>query len=140
MTTHTATRFAPRGADTFRIHLTSTGFEISSVGAHEARRIPVSWSEISKIDAYQRDKFGENTMLVFSLKEGSTVDLNEDLSGWKEVLDQLPRALPGCQPRGDWWRGALSSSGRKNEIHWRTIYYRYSISGMGEKRTSAVST
>lgn len=131
--THTATRFAPRGADTFRINLTSTGFEISTAGAHEARHIPVSWSEITKIDAYQRDKFGENTMLVFTLKDGSTVELNQDLPGWNEIVDQLPRSLAGCQSRGDWWRGAVTPSAKKNEVHWRTIYYRYSISGMGSR-------
>jgi hypothetical protein len=134
MATHTATRFAPRGADTFRIHLTATGFEIIAAGSQDSRRIAVDWSEVSRIDAYQRDQFQKNIFLVIALKDGSRVELNENLPGWTEVVNELPRALPGCLARGDWWRGSASEeSVRKEDPSWRTIYYRYSISGMGTR-------
>jgi hypothetical protein len=129
MATKTATRFAPRGADTFRLSLTSSGFEITTAGAEHTRRATVDWSEVSKIDAYQRDQFQKNVFLVFTLKDGSNVELNENLPGWTEVINELPRALPGCIARGDWWRGASADS----DPNWRTIYYRYSISGLGQK-------
>jgi hypothetical protein len=131
----TAIRFAPRGADTFRLSLTPAGFEITAVGTHDSRHVHVAWNEISKIDAYQRDQFQKNIFLVFALKDGSHVELNENLPGWADVIDALPKALPGCLPRGDWWRGSAG----EGDPNWRTIYYRYSISGMGEKQPSAVS-
>ncbi|MEO6119655.1 MAG: hypothetical protein ABIP12_03110 [Terriglobales bacterium] len=130
----TATRFAPRGADTFRLNLTPSGFEIHSTGAHDSRRVTVGWNEISKIDAYQRDQFQKNIFLVFALKDGSHVELNENLPGWTDVIDALPKNLPGCLPRGDWWRGSSGEpASRKEDPNWRTIYYRYSISGMGSR-------
>ncbi len=127
--TKTATRFAPRGADTFRLNLTSTGFEITAAGAHDSRRIPVAWSEVTKVDAYQRDQFQKNVFLVLTLKDGSHVELNENLPGWTEVINALPEALSGCLPRGEWWRGSAG----EGDPSWRTIYYRYSISGMGSR-------
>ena len=129
---HTATRFAPRGADTFRLNLTPSGFEITAAGAHDSRRITVDWAEVTKIDAYQRDQFQKNVFLVLTLKDRSKVELNENLPGWTEIVDALPKALPGCLPRGDWWRGGTADpAARKEDPSWRTIYYRYSISGMG---------
>ena len=124
-----ATRFAPRGADTFRLNLTPTGFEITTAGTRGTYLVPVDWSEVVKIDAYQRDQFQKNVFLVLALKDGSNVELNENLPGWADVVNELPRALPGCLPRGDWWRGSSGSE----DPSWRTIYYRYSISGMGQR-------
>lgn len=127
----TATRFAPRGADTFRLHPAATGFDILTSGAHGSHTVHVAWSEISKIDAYQRDSFQKNVTLVLTLKDGSHVELNENLTGWADIIDALPRNLPGCLPRGDWWRGSSGQS--DTDPQWRTIYYRYSISGMGAR-------
>ena len=127
----TATRFAPRGADTFRLQPTATGFDIVTSGAHGTHTVHVGWHEISKIDAYQRDQFQKNVFLVLTLKDGSNVELNENLPGWTDVIDALPKNLPGCLPRGDWWRGASGQSDA--DPSWRTIYYRYSISGMGTR-------
>lgn len=132
--THTATRFAPRGADTFRLQPTTGGFDILTSGAHGAHTVHVAWSEVSKIDAYQRDSFQKNVTLVLTLKDGSNVELNEYLPGWAEVVDALPKYLPGCLARGDWWRGSSREAPvRKEDPNWRTIYYRYSISGMGQR-------
>lgn len=128
----TATRFAPRGADTFRLQPTADGFDIVTSGRDASRTIHVAWSEISRIDAYQRDSFQKNATLVLTLKDGSHVELNEYLSGWADLVDALPKYLPGCLARGDWWRG--SSTGQNDaDLNWRTIYYRYSISGMGSR-------
>lgn len=126
-----ATRFAPRGADTFRLNLTSSGFEIITSGAAGSRTVPVSWTEVSKVDAYQRDSFQKSVTLVLTLKDGSSVELNEFLPGWQDIIDALSQHLPGCLPRSDWWRG--SSADTDGGLHWRTIYYRYSISGMGTR-------
>ena len=125
----TATRFAPRGADTFCLQLTPSGFEVTTSGVHGAQYVPVGWGEISKIDAYQRDQFQRNDFLVLTLKDGSTVELNEHLAGWSEIIDALPKHLPGCLPRADWWQGCSAAEGH----NWRTIYYRYSVSGMGSR-------
>ena len=129
MTAHTATRFAPRGAATFRLQPTATGFDITTSGADGPHTVHVAWNEISKVDAYQRDSFQKNVTLVFTLKDGSNVELNENLAGWTDVIDALPRNLPGCLARGDWWRGASGAE----DLNWRTIYYRYSISGLGQR-------
>jgi len=129
--THTATRFAPRGADTFRIQPTASGFDIVTSGAHGSHTTAVHWSEVARIDAYQRDQFRKNVFLVLQLKDGSRVELNEDLPGWSDLVAELPKALPGCLARGDWWRGSAGQS--EADLNWRTIYYRYSISGMGSR-------
>ena len=92
----------------------------------------MTWKEIKRIEAYKKDQFIQDcACLVLALGDGSSVELNENLAGWSDVVNTLPRVLPGCVAISDWWGSAAADS------NWRTIFYRYSISGMGGKSAMA---
>lgn len=125
--TRATTRFSPRGADTFRLAVTGNGFEVNVISPSGTRNIPVAWNEVKRIEAFKNYFNQACACLVFALTDGSSVELNENLIGWTEVVGGLPRALSGCVPMSDWWTSASP------DMKSRTIYYRYSISGMGGK-------
>jgi hypothetical protein len=56
-----------------------------------------SWAEVNRVVAFKRDLFMEDLLcLRFETSAGSAHEVNEELAGWDELLDQLPERLPGC--------------------------------------------
>ena len=56
-----------------------------------------SWAEVHRIVAFKQHLFSEDLLcLRFETSAGSAHEVNEELGGWDELLDQLPERLPGC--------------------------------------------
>lgn len=35
--------------------------------------------------------------------DGSSVEVNEKMDGWQQLIESLPQHLPGCKPWHDWF-------------------------------------
>ena len=64
----------------------------------------LTWEETISIKAFKRDLYVvDRICLGIELKDGSGVELDEEMSGWDSLVEQLPEYLPGCKKFGDWF-------------------------------------
>lgn len=67
-------------------------------------QIVALWAEITEVAAFQRDCYAVDLMCVqFNSTDGSTLEVNEDMPGFKDLVCALPQHLPGCLPFDAWW-------------------------------------
>jgi len=53
------------------------------------------------------------------LRDDRTLEVNEEMDGWKSLVDKLPEYLPGCQTLEDWFPPVVFPAFKTN----RTIIY-----------------
>ena len=63
------------------------------------------WGEVSRVVAYKRDVVTYDLLSLAILLSGRPgLDVNEDMEGWKELVEKLPEYLPGCRPFEEWFQ------------------------------------
>lgn len=92
----------------------STVFEI----AHDEHHLRVSWltienekgnrsltwAEMISIKAFKRDLYAvDRICLGIELRDGSGIELDEEMAGWDSLVQKLPEYLPGCKSFGEWF-------------------------------------
>lgn len=61
------------------------------------------WQEIREVYAHKIDCFLID-MICLDFSDGeSMIGLDEDAQGWKELVEQLPKYLPGCESSEIWF-------------------------------------
>ncbi len=54
----------------------------------------IVWEQIVSVSAFKRDLWtNDQICLEFESADGGTTELNEDMSGWNELLSTLPSLL-----------------------------------------------
>ena len=82
--------------------------------------VSVHWSEIAKAVAYKRDLIASDLICIcFTTKAGVSIELNERMIGWQELIDGLPAYLGGAKRREEWWDEVALPAFKTNE---RVIY------------------
>ena len=85
----------------------SSGFVLADHRLHPGADLRLSWQEISRIVAYKRDVFAYDRVCMFvGRADGSGIEVNEEMDGWKALCQALPQVLPGCKSFDDWFRTA----------------------------------
>ena len=80
-------------------HESYRGFRAKAVSEEHA-----SWSDVVRVLACKQDNFAWDTIwLRFELAGNRTVDVPEDSSGWRSLLDGLTNFLPGAVAIEEWW-------------------------------------
>jgi hypothetical protein len=75
-----------------------------------------------RIAAFQRDLLTVDCICLFlSGKDDTGIELDEEIKGWTDLCDALPRFLPGCRPFHEWFRLVAHPAFTTNrvEIHSR---------------------
>jgi hypothetical protein len=63
----------------------------------------IRWNSIQLAVAFKRDIFSQDLVcLGLELQPQGTVELNESMIGWSELLKALPDYLPGALPVDEW--------------------------------------
>ena len=63
-----------------------------------------SWEEVQSIFVYKRDLFVvDKVCAVFVLSSTETFEVDEEMVGWRPLIEHLPVQLPGTRPFADWW-------------------------------------
>jgi hypothetical protein len=61
------------------------------------------WNEVNGVVAYKRDCFTVDLICMgFTTLDGA-VELNEEMDGWKALIDAVPSLLPGSTSKEEWW-------------------------------------
>ena len=64
----------------------------------------LTWDETICIKAFKRDLYAvDRICLVIGLKDGSGIEVDEEMSGWDSLVQKLPEYLPGCKSFGEWF-------------------------------------
>jgi hypothetical protein len=68
----------------------------------------VAWSDVVSARAFKRDLFMMDCVcLQFTLLNGTVIEVNEDMKGWKNLLSSLPSVLSGF-PEVNSWLGKVT--------------------------------
>ena len=71
---------------------------------NEKGNIFLKWDETISIKAFKRDLYAvDRICLGIELKDGSAVELDEEMAGWDTLVQKLPEYLPGCKSFGEWF-------------------------------------
>jgi len=61
--------------------------------------------KVTKIISFKRDFFAvDQIAFKFLWKDGASLVVIEDMSGWKELLQTLPKRLPGFPAEREWFQ------------------------------------
>ena len=65
----------------------------------------LTWDETISIKAFKRDLYAvDRICLLIGLKDGSGIEVDEEMSGWDSLVQKLPEYLPGCKSFGEWFQ------------------------------------
>ncbi len=80
------------------------GFTVVNLKKTDATPLSMKWSEVSKAAAFKRDLFSVDRVCLFlSRHDGSGMEIDEDMKGWKEFIAALPTFLPACKAWEKWF-------------------------------------
>jgi hypothetical protein len=74
------------------------------------------WAAVARVVAYKRDLYIHDLICVaFEFADGTAFEIHEEMMGWQDLIDSLPRRLKGCAPFEEWWPKVVSPAFETNE-------------------------
>ena len=83
------------------IRCDESGFAVivgDSVGA-----AALKWNEVKSVLAYKRDLYATDLICLGFISPDGTIEVDEEMQGWAQLVERLPSLLPGTPPLSDWW-------------------------------------
>ena len=74
------------------------GGSVSSEGAASLK-----WNEVKTVLAYKRDLYATDLICLGFTSPAGTIEVDEEMHGWTQLVERLPSFLPGTPPMPDWW-------------------------------------
>lgn len=63
-----------------------------------------TWKEVTEIVAFKRDCWTVDLIcFVIEINKTETLELNENMIGWKSLIDAIPRYLAGALTEDEWF-------------------------------------
>jgi hypothetical protein len=88
----------------FALAFDSNGFTITDIRSRRCEAVVTRWADICRATAFKRDLFAIDCICVrFGLLDGTEIEVDEDMAGWKRFLEVLPHQLSGCKPQSEWF-------------------------------------
>ena len=82
----------------------SVGLVVNDLRPTSADGVRLLWPDVCRVVAYKRDLFTYDCLCLFVARaDGTGVELDEEMAGWKSFCAVLPRFLPGCTPVEKWF-------------------------------------
>jgi hypothetical protein len=63
----------------------------------------LKWSEVKTVLAYKRDAYATDLICLGFTSSDSTIEVDEEMQGWSQMVERLPSLLPDTPPLPDWW-------------------------------------
>jgi hypothetical protein len=73
------------------------GGSVSSVGVGSLK-----WNEVRTVLAYKRDLYATDLICLGFTSPVGTIEVDEEMQGWQQLVERLPSLLPGTPPLSDW--------------------------------------
>lgn len=70
----------------------------------DGRTGEIPWESIEAVYVYKQDLvIVDRIATVLKLDGGMDIEINEEMEGWKPLVDALPQHLPNCRDFADWY-------------------------------------
>jgi len=80
------------------------GFTVSSTMKKSDPVGKLAWSAVHRVMAFKRDYLTVDCIcLVFAATEEQLLEIDEEMGGWDEFTQELPKHLPGSIPWAEWF-------------------------------------
>ena len=114
---------AGRRRTVYTIFHNMNGMKISWLTLENKRgEVLLGWRDTRKIEAFKRDLYATDVIcLAVASRDNKTVEINEEMSGWKSLVDKLPTYLPECLTFKEWFDDVAFPAFKPNL---RVIYQR----------------
>src|SRR5215472_15630958 len=93
------------------IVLTASGMEINRsvwrglFRSRQESREYVAWNDVKRVRAFKKDCFAVDSMrMIFESQTGKWYEVQEEMAGWQQLIETLPKYLPGALNMGEWWQ------------------------------------
>jgi hypothetical protein len=89
----------------YTIFHNANAMRLSFVTVENVRgEILLAWEDTLRIEAFKRDLYTVDLIcLLIHLRDNRTLEIDEEMDGWKSLVDKLPEYLPGCQNFEQWF-------------------------------------
>lgn len=73
----------------------------------DGRLAEILWERIESVYVYKQDlEIVDRIAAIIKLDGDLDVEINEEMDGWKPLVDALPQYLPNCRDFSDWVHGS----------------------------------
>jgi hypothetical protein len=92
-----------------QIQCDPAGFAVSATESEPPHALfspPVSslkWDEVNAVVAYKRDVFAFDLVCLGFGTANGAIEVNEEMPGWSQLVEDIPLRLPGMPPFSDSW-------------------------------------
>jgi hypothetical protein len=91
----------PKGAE---IRCDKSGFAVTVGGSTSSTGAArLTWNEVKTVLAYKRDIYVTDLICLGFTSPDGTIEVDEEMQGWSQLVEKLPNLLPGTPPMSDWW-------------------------------------
>lgn len=68
-----------------------------------AQTSSLRWDAVHTVIAYKRDIYSYDLICLALGNDKESIEVNEEMQGWSELVERLPAFLPGTRPLSGWW-------------------------------------
>ena len=90
-----------------RILVDVAGFAVETLGRDGMRRLFREWGAIDRAEAFKRDLYAVDLICLELRAHGEWVEVDEEMTGWDDLLRELPERLPGALARDDLYAAVM---------------------------------
>jgi hypothetical protein len=106
------------------IRFDSEAITVTDLRTPEEKSVRIVWDDIVRLTLYKADLFSVDLIcLHIKLRDDREFEVDEDMIGWSDLIDALPRQLPGCKQWEQWFQDVahLAFASNPTEIYRREI-------------------
>jgi hypothetical protein len=80
-------------------------------------RNELAWAEVDEAIVFKRDCYTVDLICIAFGNENGSVEINEEMPEWNNIVKALPDYLPGCMSQESWFQKVAVPAFETNPVH-----------------------
>lgn len=80
-------------------------------------RAEMAWKDVTTAIAFKRGCYTVDLICIALVGADGSLEVNEEMSGWKGLVEALPGYLPGCLAEHEWFQQVAFPAFATNLVH-----------------------